>query len=229
MLLQVETVSASYNSNRVLEGVSFEVRRGEAVGLLGRNGVGKSTALRCVMGLTPVTSGTITFRGVDITRMSVHGRTRLGIAYVPEDKGIFGSLTTYENLQVASIGSKRADIEWVMELFPILRERKKQVAALLSGGEQQLLTIARALIVKPQLLVLDEVSEGLSPEAIATLLGTLRQLQQKGAAILLAEQNVRIGLSASDRVYMVLEGQIVFAGTVDEALREGAVDKYIRI
>jgi branched-chain amino acid transport system ATP-binding protein len=161
--------------------------------------------------------------------MSVHGRTRLGIAYVPDDKGIFGSLTTYENLQVASIGSKRADIEWVMELFPILRERKKQVAALLSGGEQQLLTIARALIVKPQLLVLDEVSEGLSPEAIATLLGTLRQLQQKGAAILLAEQNVRIGLSASDRVYMVLEGQIVFAGTVDEALREGAVDKYIRI
>jgi len=228
-VLQIKDVYASYGSSVVLRGVSLDVMSGEIVGLLGRNGVGKSTILKSVLGLVPVTSGVIKFDGVDITKMSIHRRTKMGMSYVPDDKGIFASLTTYENLKVAQIGSKRSDIEWVMELFPVLRERGKQVAGSLSGGEQQILSIARALIVKPKLLVIDEVSEGLAPEVTTILLSVLQQLKKEGASILLAEQNVKVCLSTSDRVYIILGGEIVFSGTVNEAFENGAVDKYIKV
>lgn len=228
-MLKIRDIYYSYGSSMVLRAVSMEVMPGETVGLLGRNGVGKSTILKCVLGLVTVISGVIEFKGVDITRMSTHERTRLGMAYVPDDKGIFSSLTAYENLQVAQIGSKRSDTEWVMELFPILRERRRQVAGLLSGGEQQILSIARALIVRPKMLVLDEVSEGLAPEVITILVNTFQQLKKEGVGILLAEQSVKVCLSVSDRVAIILGGEVVFTGTVGEAVENGAVDKYIMV
>lgn len=228
-MLQTRDIYSSYGSSLVLRGVSLDVMPGEIVGLLGRNGAGKSTIFRSVVGLVTMISGVIKFEGVDITRMPTHARTRLGMSYVPEDKGIFASLTTYENLQLAQIGSKRSEIEGVMELFPILRERRRQVAGSLSGGEQQILSIARALIVKPKLLLLDEVSEGLAPEVVTILLSVLQQLKKGGVGILLAEQNVKVCLSISDRLYVILGGEIVFRGTVSEALENGSVDKYIKV
>jgi branched-chain amino acid transport system ATP-binding protein len=213
-------------------GVSLEVNPGEAIGLLGRNGVGKSTVLKTVMGLVQVTSGSISLNRTDITRTCIHERARLGMCYVPDNKGIFASLTAYENLQVAQVGSKRRekDIDWVMDLFPVLRERKKQVAGSLSGGEQQILAIARALVTKAKLLILDEISEGLAPEVVTTVLEVLRRLKaEEGTGVLLAEQNVRVCTKASDRVYVMLGGRIVFTGTVEEALASGAIDKYIKV
>lgn len=228
-MLEIKEIYSSYGSNLVLKGVSLRVTPGETAGLLGRNGVGKTTILRAVLGLSTVISGTVKFDGVNITRMPIHARTRLGISYVPDDKGIFASLTTYENLQVAQIGSKRSDIGWVMELFPILKERMRQVAGSLSGGEQQILSVARALIVQPKLLVLDEITEGLAPEIVAILFNALDRLKKEGKGILLAEQNVQVCLSASERIYVILGGGIVFSGTVSEARDYKVVDKYIKI
>jgi branched-chain amino acid transport system ATP-binding protein len=202
---------------------------GEIVGLLGRNGVGKSTILRTILGLVPTTSGAALFNGVDMTGMATHKRTRLGIACVPDNKGIFSSLTTYENLLVASIGSKRRDVEWVLDVFPILRERLKQIAGTLSGGEQQMLSIARALAVKPLLLLLDEVSEGLAPDVVAELSSVLQDLKREGTGVLLAEQNVQVCLSTSDRIYIILGGEVVFAGEADKAIETGAIDAYIKV
>lgn len=230
-MLQIKKVYASYGSNMVLRGVSLEVMPGEIVALLGRNGVGKSTVLRSVLGLVTVHSGAIEFNGRDITKMSIHERARLGISYIPDNKGIFTSLTTHENLQVAQIGSKRSDsdIEWIMELFPILKERRKQIAGSLSGGEQQILSIARGMVVKPKLLVLDEITEGLAPEVITDMLKVFGQFCEEGMGILMAEQNVNISLSISHRVYAILGGEIVFGGTVHEAHENRVVDKYIKL
>lgn len=230
-MLRLRNVSASYGSNVVLRDISLDVNAGETVGLLGRNGVGKSTVLKSVMGFAPVTSGRVYMGDADVTSMSVHGRTRLGISYVPDNKGIFPNLTVYENLQVAQVGSKKStsDIEWVMDLFSVLRERRKQRAGLMSGGEQQILSIARAFVVKAGLIVMDEVSEGLAPEVVTTVLTVLRQLKSEGTGVLLAEQNVRVCLSASDRVYVVMAGRIVFSGTAAEALQNGTIDKYIKV
>jgi branched-chain amino acid transport system ATP-binding protein len=223
-LLEVNDLHAAYGLSRVLFGVSLEVRRGECVCLLGRNGVGKSTTLRAIMGLTPPSSGTVRWQGKDVTGWAPNRAARSGVGFVPEDRRIFADLTVWENLDVARRAASRPGpwtVEAVYTLFPKLRELADRDGGHLSGGEQQMLTIGRTLMGNPELLLLDEPSEGLAPLVVEHLLAQVLKLKQNGLTIMLAEQGVEFSLALADRVYVLEKGAVRFSGPASQ-LREDA-------
>ena len=217
-LLDVTEIHTAYGLSRVLFGVSIQVHAGECVCLLGRNGVGKSTTMRSIMGLTPPQSGRVVFKGADITGWEPYRVSRAGIGFVPEDRRIFADLTVWENLDVAQRGGAWTT-ERVFDLFPTLRQLTGRNGGYLSGGEQQMLTIARTLMGNPQLLLLDEPSEGLAPLVVDHLGEQIARLKGEGLTILLAEQNTDFSLRLADRVYVLEKGAIRFSGAAS-ALRD---------
>lgn len=226
-LLSIEEIHTAYGLSRVLFGVSLEVERGECVSLLGRNGVGKTTTLRSIMGLTPPVKGRILWKGREVTGWSPHRLARAGIGFVPEDRRIFAELSVLENLVVSTRAARRPGrwtIETVGALFPVLQERRNQRGGYLSGGEQQMLTIARTLVGNPELLLLDEPSEGLAPLVVEMLQQKIAELKAEGLTILLAEQASEVALALADRVYVLEKGTVRFSGPAQE-LRE---DKALR-
>jgi len=226
-LLEVEEIHTAYGLSRVLFGISLAIEPGECVSLLGRNGVGKTTTLRSIMGLTPPSRGRVLWQGREVTGWAPHKAARAGIGFVPEDRRIFAELTVRENLEVGARAARRAGrwtIEAVGELFPILRERRDQRGGYLSGGEQQMLTIARTLMGNPELLLLDEPSEGLAPLIVEMLRAKIGELKEQGLTILLAEQGIDFALSLADRVYVLEKGAVRFEGPASR-LRE---DKELR-
>jgi len=223
-LLELRDIHTAYGDARVLFGISLEIARGECVCLLGRNGVGKTTTIRSIMGLTPPREGAVYWKGKSITGFPPHRVARLGLGFVPEDRRIFPELTTWENLDVARRVSGRSgawSIESIYELFPKLREVRERRGGFLSGGEQQMLTIARTLMLNPELLLLDEPSEGLAPLVVDQLLERVGELKRQGITILLAEQGVGFSLALADRVYVLEKGAIRFSGPA-AALRDDA-------
>jgi branched-chain amino acid transport system ATP-binding protein len=225
-ILVVDDVYTSYGLSQVLFGISLHVAPGECVCLLGRNGVGKTTTMRSIMGLTPPRSGRVTWKDRDITGASPWDVARAGIGFVPEDRRIFADLTVWENLDVAARGrgANGFTIERVFDLFPKLRELVGRNGGFLSGGEQQMLTIARTLMGNPDLLLLDEPSEGLAPLVVEHLIAQIARLKAEGLTILLAEQNVEFCLALADRVYVLEKGHIRYEGTAeafraDESIR----------
>ena len=219
-VLDVHDLHTAYGLSRVLFGVSLEVAAGECVCLLGRNGVGKSTTMRSIMGLTPPQRGRITWQATDITGWPPYRVAQAGIGFVPEDRRIFADLTVWENLDVASRRGPWT-IERVFDLFPKLRELSSRNGGYLSGGEQQMLTIARTLMGNPSLLLLDEPSEGLAPLVVDHLREQIARLKGEGLTILLAEQNTEFSLALADRVYVLEKGSIRFSGPASR-LREDA-------
>lgn len=219
-LLRVEHLQAYYGKSHVLHGVDLAVGRGEIVSLLGRNGVGRSTTAKAIMGLVDCT-GTLDFKGRDLTRLKTFEIAQLGIGYVPENRDIFPALTVEENLRLGlKSGRGRPPGRWSFEdmyrLFPRLKERARTEAGVLSGGEQQMLTLARTMMGDPELVIIDEPTEGLAP-MIVELVGTfLRELKERGLSILLIEQKLTIALQISQRVYVMGHGHMVFHGTPDE-------------
>jgi len=226
-LLEVEEIHTAYGSSRVLFGISLTIAKGECVCLLGRNGVGKSTTIRSIMGLTPPSSGTIRWKGQTVTGRQPYWMARNGIGYVPEDRRIFAELTVWENLDVAQRSAPRPGpwtFDAVYGLFPKLAELKDRLGGVLSGGEQQMLTIARTLMGNPEMLLLDEPSEGLAPVIVENMLVQIQALKRQGLTILLAEQGLDFSLALADRVYVLQKGKVEFSGPSaalrdDEALR----------
>jgi branched-chain amino acid transport system ATP-binding protein len=219
MLLAVEELYTAYGLSRVLFGISLEIAAGECVCLLGRNGVGKTTTIRSVMGLVRPTSGRVLWKDTDIAGWSPHRVARAGIGFVPEDRRIFPELTVWENLDVAARAARRPgrwDVAAVYDLFPKLSELGNRQGGFLSGGEQQMLTIGRTLMGNPELLLLDEPSEGLAPLVVEALLETIRALKEQGMTILLAEQGVDFSLALADRVYVLEKGTIRYSGPAAE-------------
>jgi branched-chain amino acid transport system ATP-binding protein len=214
-LLELHDVHAAYGTSRVLFGISLEVAPGECVCLLGRNGVGKTTTMRAIMGLTPPSTGRVVWKGRDIAGRAPFRIARDGIGFVPEDRRIFAELTVMENLDVAARAARRPgpwDVARVCGLFPKLRELADRQGGFLSGGEQQMLTIGRTLMGNPELLLLDEPSEGLAPLVVENLLEQVGVLKREGLTILLAEQGVDFSLALADRVYVLEKGAVKFAG-----------------
>jgi branched-chain amino acid transport system ATP-binding protein len=215
-LLELQDVHAAYGLSRVLFGISIEVNEGECVCLLGRNGVGKTTTMRSVMGLTPPSAGHVRFKSRDITGWPPHRVARAGIGFVPEDRRIFAELSVWENLDVARRAAARPGrwtIEAITDLFPVLDNLRDRQGGFLSGGEQQMLTIARTLMGNPELLLLDEPSEGLAPLVVEALLAKVGELKAQGTTILLAEQGIEFSLALADRVYVLEKGAVRFAGS----------------
>jgi len=225
-LLEVEDIHTAYGLSRVLFGVTLEIASGECVCLLGRNGVGKTTTIRSVMGLVPPSDGRVLWQGRDITGWRPHRVARAGIGFVPEDRRVFAELTVRENLEVGGRAAQRTGrwtIESVGELFPVLQERRDQRGGFLSGGEQQMLTIARTLMGNPELLLLDEPSEGLAPLVVDTLRDKIGELKAQGLTILLAEQGADFALSLADRVYILEKGAVRYCGAALELRQDKAL------
>ena len=226
MILELRDVHAAYGLSRVLFGVSLAVDAGECVCLLGRNGVGKTTTIRSVMGLTPPSAGRVLWKGRDIAGWPPYRVARAGIGFVPEDRRIFADLTVAENLDVAARGGREAPggtIERVYDVFPQLRELADRRGGYLSGGEQQMLTIARTLMGSPELLLLDEPSEGLAPLVVDHLADQILRLKRQGLTILLAEQNVSFSVALADRIYVLEKGRIRYQGPAAELRADAAL------
>lgn len=215
-LLDVAGLVAGYHTGRVLHGVDLTIGDGEIVALFGRNGVGKTTLVHAVIGMVKASAGTITFAGEDLTTTSIDRRARARIALVPQGRRVFGPLTVEENLNIA----RRGDGDWgladVYDLLPRLAERRRHRGDQLSGGEQQMLAIGRALLGNPRLILLDEPSDGLAPSVVALIGDVLRRLAATGLAALVVEQNLALGLDLADRVNVMAKGSIVYRGTSDE-------------
>ena len=234
MILEVNNIYTAYGLSQILFGVSLKVQEGEVISLLGRNGVGKTTTLRSIMGLTPPISGSIRWRGEEIAGKPTYQISRLGIGFVPEDRRIFSDLTVWENLDVAIRPSGRKENAWTLErvfdLFPALRPLQKRKGGYLSGGEQQMLTIGRALMSSPELLLLDEPTEGLAPLIVKNLEEQILKLREAGISIFLSEQNVKSALKLIGRVYVIDNGRIRFEGTLDEfKANEEIKKKYLMV
>ncbi|UCG60049.1 MAG: ABC transporter ATP-binding protein [Phycisphaerales bacterium] len=229
MILEVNKIYSAYGLSRILFGVSLKVAEGEIVCLLGRNGVGKTTTLRSIMGLTPPYTGSIRWKGEEIAGKSSHQIARMGIGFVWEDRRIFSDLTVWENLDVAVKPGGRKGMGWtierVFELFPALEALRNRRGGFLSGGEQQMLTIARALMGNPQLLLLDEPSEGLAPVVIKHLGQQISILKDEGMTILISEQNTKFALDLSDRLYILEKGGVRYEGKVEEFQKDEAAYK----
>jgi branched-chain amino acid transport system ATP-binding protein len=215
-MLTVEGLKTSYGQSQVLFGVDLEVRRGEVVTLLGRNGMGKTTTIRSIMGMTPPQGGRITFEGRELRGLTSFRIAKLGLGLVPEGRGIFPSLTVWENLTATAsrgpTGSPRWTTDAVLELFPWIRERRQQMGGQLSGGEQQMLAIARALMTNPQLLILDEATEGLAPIIRSEIWKVLRKLKRGGQSILLVDKNLKVLARLADRHYVLERGRVRWSG-----------------
>ena len=221
--LELEAVEAGYGPSRVLHGVTLTARAGEVVSLLGRNGAGKSTTLKAIVNLVEVTGGIVRFGGRDITRRPTHEISRLGVGYVPEDRRIFADLTVAENLVVGAKGDGVWSAARVYQFFPKLAELAARRAGSLSGGEQQMLTVARTLMGNPRLLLLDEPSEGLAPVIVRALGDQIAALKREGLTILLSEQNLRFAARLADRVYIIEKGEIRFGGPMTELMADEAL------
>jgi branched-chain amino acid transport system ATP-binding protein len=213
LILDVRSIDTFYGLGHILHDLSLRVEEGEVVALLGRNGAGKTTTLRSVTGLNPPRSGEIRYKGRDIVGLDAHKISQMGIALVPETRGIFSYLTAKENLSIAQRPRSRWQMETVLERFPTLKERMNHKGRELSGGEQQMLAIARALLTGPELLLLDEPSQGLAPLVVDAVMGTIRTLKEERVSMLLVEQNAEMALQLADRVYIIDHGTVVFEGT----------------
>jgi branched-chain amino acid transport system ATP-binding protein len=227
-LLRVQQLRAGYGPIDALHDLSVEVNEGEIVALIGANGAGKTTTLMTVSGVVKARGGTVTFDGRDITRTPPHEVVKLGLAQSPEGRKIFPRLTVLENLQMGAFTRTDAagvadDLEKAFQLFPILRERKGQPGGLLSGGQQQMLAIARALMARPKLLLLDEPSLGLAPQVVVQIFDVIRDLNRKGMSVLLVEQNARMALKVAHRGYVLETGRITFADRADVLLNDARV------
>ena len=229
LLLAVKNLHAYYEKSHVLKGVQLMIDSGEVVGLLGRNGAGKTTLLKSILGLVQ-RSGIITFKGKDLTRLDNYKIPRLGIGYVPQDRHIFPRLTVQENIDAAKIQGKlkEEDLENIYMYFPKLRERLFQKGGTLSGGEQQMLSLARALVSQPKLIMLDEPMEGLMPSIVNNVETVIKTVNKKGVTVLYVGQNVGIALDICDRIYILENGNIKFDGDVKK-INEDVVLKYIGV
>jgi branched-chain amino acid transport system ATP-binding protein len=232
--LKVEGIHTAYGLSQVLFGVSLDVQAGECIALIGRNGVGKSTTMRSIMGLTPPRQGRVLWKGRDIARLGPHRICRLGIGFVPEDRRIFPELSVWENLDIARRTGAGGKTTWseeqVFALFPDLAEIRDRRGGVLSGGQQQMLTIARTLMGNPELLLLDEPSEGLAPLIVELLQQRVGELKATGLSIVLAEQNLQFVMALADRVYILEKGEVRFTGTpADLRADERIVHQYLTV
>ena len=213
MILEVRGIETYYGLGHILHGLSLAVAEGEVVALLGRNGAGKTTTLRSITGLTQPRAGEIRYKGRSIAGLAPHRISQMGIALVPETRGIFSYLSARENLAIARRKGSRWQMETVLGRYPALRERLESKGRLLSGGEQEMLAIARALMTGPDLLLLDEPSQGLAPLVVSAVMDTIRELKKQRVSMLLVEQNVEMALQLADRVYVIDHGTVVFEGS----------------
>lgn len=230
MLLEVNNINVFYGAIHAIKDVSFGVNEGEIVTLIGANGAGKTTSLHTVSGLLRSKTGSIMYNGENIAKVPADKIVRMGIAHVPEGRRIFQQMTVMENLEMGAFIRKKGDniqpdLDEVFEFFPRLQERRKQVAGTLSGGEQQMLAMGRALMSKPKLLMLDEPSMGLAPILVDEIFTIINKLHKAGATILLVEQNAQMALSVADRAYVMETGKITLSGTGEELIRSDAVRK----
>lgn len=229
-MLSINGIDTYYGLSHILFDISLTVSQGEVVGLLGRNGAGKSTTMRSIMGLTPPKKGTITFKNEDVTGRKPFVLFRKGIGYVPDDRRVFADLTVDDNLEIVYRRGNEWNKDRVYELFPALKEIKSRKAGNLSGGEQQMLTIARALMGSPELLLLDEPAEGLAPLIVRDLEIQILKLRDAGISILLSEQNVRSAMKIINRVYVIDNGRIRFEGSISEfEAQEEIKKKYLMV
>ena len=228
-ILKVDNINVYYGAIHAIKGISFEVNEGEIVTLIGANGAGKSTTLQTVSGLLRSRTGSIEFNGENISHVPAHKLVYKGLAQVPEGRRIFLQMSVEENLEMGAFTQKNAgidaDLESVYEQFPRLRERKKQIAGTLSGGEQQMLAMGRALMSHPKLLMLDEPSMGLAPILVEQIFDIIRQLHKNGTTILLVEQNAQMAISVADRAYVLETGKITLSGTGKELAESDEVRK----
>ena len=221
IMFEIKDLKVSYGSIAAIKGISFKVARGEIVTILGANGAGKTTTLRTISRLLDAKEGKIIFKGEDITRVPAHTIVSRGISHSPEGRRIFGILTVEENLVLGGYSRKITDkkiLRWVFDLFPRLEERRKQLAGTLSGGEQQMLAIARALMSEPDMLLLDEPSLGLAPILVKAIFKTIREISHSGVTVLLVEQNAKAALKLAHRAYVLEVGTLVLSGTSEELL-----------
>ena len=216
MVLEVENIHTYYGKSHILNGVSLKVGEGELVALLGRNGAGKTTTMRSVMGLTPPREGHVRLFGQDVTGTSASRIACMGVGYVPEGRKIFGHLTVHENLLVARETKGPWTIDTVYKLFPRLHERRTSKGGRLSGGEQEMLAIGRALLLNPKLLILDEPSQGLAPIIVQEVMRTVARMKSEGISVLLVEQNAFLALQLADRAYVLSEGEVAYDGPAAE-------------
>jgi branched-chain amino acid transport system ATP-binding protein len=234
VILKIDDVDTFIGKSHILQGVSVEVNKGSITALLGRNGVGKSTTLKSVVGITPPHAGSVRFRGREMRGLRPYAICRQGIGFVPEERRIFPTLTVRENLLIGLRRSRDADKEWtidrVYDYFPQLKRRDRQRGGNLSGGEQQMLSIGRTLVGNPDLLLVDEPTEGLSPLMVDAVLGILRQVNEEGKSVLLVEHSIDVALELASQVYVMSKGAIVFGGT-PQAFRadEGVRKKYLEV
>ncbi len=225
--LEASGLNTFYGYSHILFDVGLSVAVGETVCLMGRNGAGKTTTFRSVMGLTPSRSGRVIFKGKECTRLPAFKMARMGLGYVPEDRRIFGPMTVRENLELGRIPGRRGrwTIETVLQQFPTMAGMQSRLGGALSGGEQQMLTIARALMGNPDVLVLDEPTEGLAPVIVSVLKDLIMGLKEAETTILLSEQNIRFAMAVSDRVVVIDKGHVVYTGTMEAFRREEGVQK----
>ena len=229
-LLEVKDLQVFYGVIQALKGISFSVEKGEIVTLIGANGAGKTTTMQSIMGLIPARSGEITYNGQLINKVPTHKIVHLGMTQVPEGRRVFQALTVYENLMMGAYTKKnrekiKKDLAWIYDLFPRLKERRKQIAGTLSGGEQQMLAMGRALMSHPDLLMLDEPSMGLSPILVDQVFSIIQEIHKEGTTILLVEQNAGKSLAISDRGYVLENGAIAYSGTGKELMESDEVKK----
>jgi len=231
--LEVAGLHTAYGLSQVLFGVGFTVEAGQCVSLIGRNGVGKTTTMRSIIGLTRPSAGRVVFEGRDIAGLAPHRIARLGIGFVPEERRIFPDLTVWENLDIGRRPARDGegwDEERVFALFPDLKGIRTRLGGVLSGGQQQMLTIARSLMANPKLLLLDEPSEGLAPKVVENLLEQVARLKSTGLSIVLAEQNLKFVLALSDRCHIMEKGEIHFSGTPGElSARPDVLERYLTL
>lgn len=232
--LELNSINTYYGRSHILFDVSLSIEKGEVVSLIGRNGAGKSTTFRSIIGLTPPQTGEVLFRGERISGLRAFRICRKGIGFVPEDRRCFPDLTVRENLEVAARREKEAAVPWTVEriyaLFPRLQEREKNLGSQLSGGEQQMLTIARTLMTNPEVLLLDEPSEGLAPLVVSLLADMILRIRKEGVTVLLAEQNLHFCAKVSDRGYVIDKGSVKYEGTMSDLLsNEEVKEKYLAV
>ncbi len=230
-MLQVKRINTYYGASHVLQDISLQVKVGESVALLGRNGMGKTTTLRSIIGLTPAKNGSIHFQGEQINRLAPYDIAHRGVGYIPDDLRIFPDLTCEENLEIARRVCKRSGYwtkERVEELFPVLADRRRQKGASLSGGEKKMLSLGRSLMMNPSLILLDEPSEGLAPMVRRRLMDTIREIRNHGVTILMADQNLKFCREVCDRGYIIEKGSVVHEGSIESIWsNEEIVKRYL--
>lgn len=229
-MLEVSNLAAGYGQLQVLWDVSLKVGQGEVVAILGSNGAGKTTTLKAIMNMIPIKSGDVTFEEKDIKGLPVYAMTKLGLAFVPEERNLFQAMTVRENLLLGAYIIKdrikaQENMEYVLKLFPRLAERRNQYAGTMSGGERQMLAIARGLMSNPKVVILDEPSMGLDPKNVVLVFETIKKLQKEKVTVLIVEQNVNTTLKVADRAYVMEQGRVVMEGGADELARDNHVKK----